>query len=1005
MLAYRLGALALFWFAAVAGAAPAPVADLQTVKRLLEEGRPAEAESAARALLHEAEEVSGPDSLGVADVLDQLAVALRRGGKASEAGSREICERAVRIRRASLGTGDPKYGQSLQNLGALLIAAGDFASAKGPLEEAVSVLDMGTGRESLELAGSLAWLATLRIRTEDPEGAEPLLRRAIAIRSKIQGPRDPVIGDYLDALGTLRYGLGDFTGAEGLYLSAIEILKATRPPGHPSLAAAYHNLGILQTEMGNFERALEFIGQALQARQKALGPEHPLVGTDYMDRGNIREHLGDLSGARLDYERSLEISTRALGADNPQTAESQVRLGRVYLQRADTTKAVALLQRALDTQEKTYGKESAWIAPTLSCLGRVAEGRGDLAAAAGFYGRAVEAREISLGPTHPDVSLSLGEYAAFLASAGKPDSALGMALRASEITRDHFMLTSRGLSEREALAFSTVMPHGLSTAVDIAAARPSGTTDAARTVWDSVIRSRTLILDEMATRKRISSVQESDTSLFAAAKSLEDARSRLSNLLVRSATSGSAARYKLAIESARAEVERLERGVASRSLVFREEQARNAIGWREVARALQPGDGIVGFVEYLGRDRVRQYAAFYMSRDREPGAIRVGTASEVDAVVSKWVRSLAATMTRGAGTSREDERVQGARLRKLIWDPISDRLGPVSRLYVVPDGSIYRVSFAGLPAEGAKYLIESGPLFHYLSSERDLASPATRSRTAGGLLALGGPSFDGEAASAKAGAASEARGAVRGGGDCPDLSTIRFTPLPLAAAEARDIAALWPGPDSALVLTGSAASEGEFKRRAPGRRGLHLATHGFFLGSDCAASAASARGIGGVSPSSAAGRHAVQRPVVPLLLSGLALAGANRRGSAAPGAEDGILTAEEVASLDLSGVDLAVLSACDTGLGKIHVGEGVLGLRRAFQVAGARSIVMSLWAVDDRATREWMVAFYGGRFKDRLGVADAVRRASLDVLQARRAQALSTSPFYWAAFVASGDWN
>jgi len=117
------------------------------------------------------------------------------------------------------------------------------------------------------------------------------------------------------------------------------------------------------------------------------------------------------------------------------------------------------------------------------------------------------------------------------------------------------------------------------------------------------------------------------------------------------------------------------------------------------------------------------------------------------------------------------------------------------------------------------------------------------------------------------------------------------------------------------------------------------------------------------------------------------------------------LTAEEVASLDLSGVEWAVLSACDTGLGLIRAGEGVFGLRRAFQVAGTRTVIMSLWPVEDRATRTWMLTLYRGRFERELDTADAVRAASLAVLRDRRARGLSGHPFFWAGFVAAGDWH
>jgi CHAT domain-containing protein len=141
------------------------------------------------------------------------------------------------------------------------------------------------------------------------------------------------------------------------------------------------------------------------------------------------------------------------------------------------------------------------------------------------------------------------------------------------------------------------------------------------------------------------------------------------------------------------------------------------------------------------------------------------------------------------------------------------------------------------------------------------------------------------------------------------------------------------------------------------------------------------------------------------LLSGLAFAGANHRDAAGAQEEDGILTAEEIATLDLSRVRWAVLSACDTGKGEIAAGEGVLGLRRAFEVAGAGTLVMSLWSIEDRAARLWMRALYEGRLTRGLSTAEAVRGASVNVLRARRASGASSHPFYWAGFVAAGDWR
>jgi CHAT domain-containing protein len=227
-----------------------------------------------------------------------------------------------------------------------------------------------------------------------------------------------------------------------------------------------------------------------------------------------------------------------------------------------------------------------------------------------------------------------------------------------------------------------------------------------------------------------------------------------------------------------------------------------------------------------------------------------------------------------------------------------------------------------------------------------------------------------------------------------------FDPLPGATREVRDVVRIWsdahgPGEPQrpAETLVGDDAGETEFRLQSSGKRILHLATHGFFLGGDC----------GSVLDAGAAAAGVTREN--PLLLSGLVFAGANSRDSAGPDEDDGILTAEEISTLDLRAADWAVLSACDTATGEIRVGEGVLGLQRAFKIAGARTTIMSLWPVEDEATRRWMTALYRHHLIDGQSTADSVRSAHLDLLAERRAKGSSTHPFYWAGFVASGAWH
>jgi tetratricopeptide (TPR) repeat protein len=239
------------------------------------------------------------------------------------------------------------------------------------------------------------------------------------------------------------------------------------------------------------------------------------------------------------------------------------------------------------------------------------------------------------------------------------------------------------------------------------------------------------------------------------------------------------------------------------------------------------------------------------------------------------------------------------------------------------------------------------------------------------------------------------------------------------------------GGDDVMLLGDDRASETAFKMLARGRRVLHLATHGFFLDRACEAAAPASDAAASTTSSPAAAQTALPADAPtstapasntasrggaalagarvleqsPLLRSGLVLAGANRRAEMTSEEDDGVLTAEEIAGLDLSAAQWAVLSACDTGRGDLAAGEGVVGLRRAFQVAGARTVILSLWPVLDNVAADWMAELYRGKFVRGDTTAISVRASSRSLLAARRAAGQSTHPLYWSGFIATGDWR
>jgi CHAT domain-containing protein len=325
-------------------------------------------------------------------------------------------------------------------------------------------------------------------------------------------------------------------------------------------------------------------------------------------------------------------------------------------------------------------------------------------------------------------------------------------------------------------------------------------------------------------------------------------------------------------------------------------------------------------------------------------------------------------------------------------------------VFIVPDGALNLVNLAALPVGTTEYLVERRPTIQYLSTERDLLPSSETKSEGNGLLALGGPSFD-NVLPIRRRQQSTLRAAP-----CGTLQSMTFDQLPATLREATEIAGLWKSAASSAgagdvhLSVANDATERAFKQHAPGRRVLHLATHGFFLGGECADATPGTRAVGRVSPARVKPPSRVDVPN-PLLVSGLAFAGANQRSRAKPDQEDGILTAEEISAMNLRGTEWAVLSACDTGLGEVKAGEGVFGLRRAFQIAGVRTVIMSLWSVEDEATRQWMRALYDARLNERLDTAESVRAASLRVLRDRRSKRLSTHPFHWGAFVSAGDWR
>ena len=971
--------------------------------------------------------------------------------------ARDLLEQSLEIRRKVYGPEHPAYAESLEGLGYLLVRNSEWDRAAEVLNEALEVRERCQGVDHPDVADSRMMLGGLAYYRQDLPAAERHFRLALEIREKSLGPRHPKVAgplqnvavvaqargdvraarDYyaraLDireewlgsddsrlgvlyiAVATLSQAVGDYSAAREQYDRSLELTARHGGTKHENYAIALTQLAYLNQLVGDYRAARRQFEQALDLRRAARGNSHLDVAKNLSALGYFLVEVGEAAEAKVRFEEALAIRQEILEPDSAPIADALMGLGLSFQESGDVDRARELLEESVRIFEDALGAESPSLIPPIQDLARILYASGDAAGAQAYLQRAVGLTERFYGTDHPSLMALLHTRARALASSGLAVEGFESALRAAGLASSHLGLTVRALPERQGLTYAARCNDSLAMVLTILTSLEESTSREVRRAWDALIGMRGIVLDEMVARHRdVAGVD--DPALRELEGSLRREQQALANLTVHAPAEDDPEQQRRILTDLDRRVEELERQLASKSRGFRETLAREGVDLVDIERDLPSRSALVAYAKFDRYDPQRPsaspvpaYVAFVLPAvGAETVAIDLGTASSVDRTVALW----RAAVSRGGATRETDYRRVATELRKRIWDPLAPFVDGAERVFIVPDGSLNLVNLGTLPDDEGGYLVESGPLLHLLTVETELVHSSDESPIGSGLLAMGGADFEKRTpgdASMKSGTAGTYRGPTP---SCTKFRSIRFPSLPHAAAEVVAIADLWNASvgatrlesDRALVLTGSASTETAFKQHAAGHRVLHVATHGFFLSDRCLAPSGGERGVGGLSdandPHEATGESDAQG-----FLSGLVFAGANARNTAPDGMDDGILTAEEIATLHLEGVQWAVLSACDTGVGPVQIGEGVLGLRRAFRIAGARTLIISLWPVADEATGVWMRELYRHHRNGKTTTDQAVREATLAVLRARRTRHASTHPFYWGAFVAAGDWR
>jgi CHAT domain-containing protein/tetratricopeptide (TPR) repeat protein len=993
----------------------------QSIATLHHERRWAEALPLAQRATDLARSHLGEAHPAYAASLNNLALAHQAIG--DYAAALPLLQRASEILGAALGESDPDYATNLRSLAMVYHVLGDHAAALPLSRRAMEIHRAARGEDHPDYAASLASLAIVHEAIGDYAAALPLYRQVAQNHRAFLGEDHPLYAASLDGLAGVHRAMGDHAAALPLLRQAAEIRRVALGKAHPHYAQSLYNLANLHQTMGDYPAALSLYRQSAEITRVFLGEDHSDHAASLYNLASLHQAMGDYHAALPLLKRAAEITRAARGEDHPDHAMSLDGLANVHKAMGDHAAALPLHRRAAEITRAALGEHHPHYAGTLNNLAILHQETGDYPTALSLHRQAAEITRAALGENHPRYAGTLNNLAVVLTATNRAAEALLLLQQAAAIDDRMIGQVLTIGSEGQRIAFLQTLRSRLYLTLSLVLEYLGESPAATRAAFDLVLRRKAIAAEATATQR--------DAVLGGKYPAL---RPRLQELVAlrmqvaRATLAGpgpegpEAHRRRLAEWSA--QKERLESELAGQVPEMNLERKLRAADRRAVASALPKGVALVEFVRFYIYDfravaargerswHPEHYMAFVLWAG-DPDDVRMidlGEAEPIDLLIADFRAGvLAADRDRNMTlsprlevTSPTSTEGLGTQLRAALFDRLMPALGGHTRLLIAPDGDLTRLPFEVLPGAADSRLID-GYRISYLGCGRDalrLGAAATGTPTSPLLFA--DPDFDLQIDERPAPDTEPAAHLVSRRSRDLDRQgdTHHFPRLPGTRAEGQQIAALL----GVQPTMDAAALEGRLKAQCRSPHILHLATHGFFLPDQQpelrhAAPSPGVAPIGFPGAEPGAGQQSGPLMEDPMLRSGMALAGANtwlKAGELPDEAEDGLLTAEDVTGLDLLATELVVLSACETGLGQVHVGEGVFGLRRAFVLAGARTLVMSLWKVPDDQTRELMEDFYR-RLLAGEGRAEALRQAQLAM------KAKYPSPFYWGAFICQGD--
>nr|VFK32528.1 MAG: Tetratricopeptide repeat-containing protein [Candidatus Kentron sp. MB]VFK75964.1 MAG: Tetratricopeptide repeat-containing protein [Candidatus Kentron sp. MB] len=956
-----------------------------------------------------------PDTAAIVDRLNRITTYFYRQGKYFQA--EQIVRAALEFAQYKLGLEHPKTLASLNNLALLYEIQGRYGEAEPLHQRALAASERVLGIEHPDTLTSLNNLAVLYYAQGHYGKAEPLYQRALATRERLLGKDHPDTLQSLNNLAFLYQAQGRYGKAEPLYQRALAVSKRVLGQEHPNTLKTLNNLAGVYDAQGRYEEVEPLYKESLAANEHVLGKEHPDTLTSLNNLAMLYQAQGRYGDAEPLLQRTLTTRERVLGINHPDTLGNLNNLAVLYNAQGRYGEAEPIYQRALAARERVLGKEHPDTLTSLNNLAMLYQDQGRYVKAEPILQRVLAASEGALGIEHPNTLTMQLNLVVLHINSGKIPLALA-GLRRMDERLQGFVGDQLGstLSEKVRRQWLRSQSSFQNVVFTLAVAElPQDIKRKARQLAANVLlRWKRLAGEGEAVMARIARASD-DPKVRELAGQLARERSQLSRLVHRPQSQYD----KAAVDAARDRVEKREVQLAEASGAYQSYRASRSVNWQQVRDALPTGSALISLRAFnqadfkTGKHGKPRWLAMVIpakseQRDKGP-AIILQDLGPMVAMAESFGRLREAAASESLDTQQKAAAHHAARrLYARLFGQLDAELASYDRLYIAPDGILDLVAFARLVLPDGRYWAQRQTL-HQVRNGRDLLRTVDVSGTRlSTLLAFGGVNYDkfptGDTDNNKKGASAHGTDSIPATPDSPmNLSLTMnqrlrkerggFKTLPFTGREVSDIIGDYRdlSGHTTKAWYGAKASEGRLKdllspsSKPP--RVLHLATHGFFLSDK------------------------TERTERPMTLGGLAFAGANRgleKGETGPDGEDGILYAMEARDLNLQGTELVVLSACDTGKGEVDYSEGVYGLTRAFRIAGARNILMTLWPLNDQLAGEFMGDFYrnwlGGSAStppgDRsvaLTPAQALHKTRLDWIES--GDESRRDPRHWAPYV------